>query len=116
MTLCDGFSLGETIRFGSLELIADHFGGLSLSPLGNGSGTTAMSPAYGGPPLPQQIMVENPTEGFPTAPSGEGRNDLPFPRRHDVKASPTSTTTMPRPEGPMTDQVVATIPLWHGTL
>jgi hypothetical protein len=31
---CDGFSLGETIRFGSLELITDRFSRLSLSPLG----------------------------------------------------------------------------------
>jgi hypothetical protein len=29
---CVGFSLGETIHFGSLEFIADRFGGLSLSP------------------------------------------------------------------------------------
>jgi hypothetical protein len=49
---CDGFSLSETIRFGSLELIADHFGCLSLSPHGNGSGTTSMVPACGRPPFP----------------------------------------------------------------
>jgi hypothetical protein len=30
--MCDGFSLGETVLFGSLEFIADCFGGLSLSP------------------------------------------------------------------------------------
>jgi hypothetical protein len=35
--LSSGFSLGETICFGSLEVIADHFGGLSLSPTGDGS-------------------------------------------------------------------------------
>jgi hypothetical protein len=34
--LCDGFSLGETICFGSLEFIADRFGGLILSPMGGG--------------------------------------------------------------------------------
>jgi hypothetical protein len=107
---CDGFSLGETICFGSLELITDQFGGMSLSPLWNGLGTTAMGPACGGSLLPQWIMVGNPTEGFPTAPSGEGRTDLPFPGRHDMKASPTSTTTMPRPESPPINQAMATIP------
>jgi hypothetical protein len=30
---CSGFSLSETIRFGSLEFITDLFGGLSLSPM-----------------------------------------------------------------------------------
>jgi hypothetical protein len=29
---CGGFSLNESIHFGSLEFIADCFGGLSLSP------------------------------------------------------------------------------------
>jgi hypothetical protein len=50
--LCDDFSLGETVRFRSLELISDCFDGLSLSPLGNGSGTTAMRSALGGTPPP----------------------------------------------------------------
>jgi hypothetical protein len=30
--MCGGFSLGETIHFGSLQFIADYFGGLSLPP------------------------------------------------------------------------------------
>jgi hypothetical protein len=34
----DVFSFGETILFRSLRFIADHFGGLSLSPIGDGSG------------------------------------------------------------------------------
>jgi hypothetical protein len=34
---CEGFSLGETICFRSIEFIAYHFGGLSLSPFGDGS-------------------------------------------------------------------------------
>jgi hypothetical protein len=47
----DVSSLDGTICFGSLEFIADRFGGLSLSPLGDGFGTIAMSPARGEPPL-----------------------------------------------------------------
>jgi hypothetical protein len=36
---CGGFSLGETIRLGNFEFIADYFGGLSLSPKRGDSGT-----------------------------------------------------------------------------
>jgi hypothetical protein len=43
---CDDFSLNETVRFGSLELIVDHFSGLSLSPLG-----TAQAPLPWVPPM-----------------------------------------------------------------
>jgi hypothetical protein len=38
-----GFALGETIRFGSLEFIADRFGDLSLSPEGNDSGAVCLA-------------------------------------------------------------------------
>jgi hypothetical protein len=47
---CGGFSLSETIRFGSLKFIADRFGGLSLSPTGDGLDAIAMGSAHGGPP------------------------------------------------------------------
>jgi hypothetical protein len=73
---CDGFSLGETIRFGNLEFIADRFGDLSLSPLGDGLGTIIIGPAHGGPPLLYYTMMGGPTEGFPMTPNGEGRTDL----------------------------------------
>jgi hypothetical protein len=48
----DVSSLGRTIHFWSHELIADRFGGQILSPLGDGSDTIVMSPAYSEPPLP----------------------------------------------------------------
>jgi hypothetical protein len=110
---CDGFSHSETVLFWILKLIADHFGGLSLFPLGNGSGTTAMGPACGRPPLPQQIMVGNPTEWLTMAPSGEGRTNLPFLGRNNMKASLTSTTTTPWPESPPVDQATVTILPWY---
>jgi hypothetical protein len=46
---CGGFSFNETILFGSLEFIADCFGGLSFSPRRNDSGTAFMGSARIGP-------------------------------------------------------------------
>jgi hypothetical protein len=45
---CGGFTLGEIIRFGSLEFIADNFRSLSLSPKGNDSGADFRGMAHGG--------------------------------------------------------------------
>jgi hypothetical protein len=42
---CEGFSLGKTICFRSLEFIANQFGVLSLSPLG-----TTQAPSSRAPP------------------------------------------------------------------
>jgi hypothetical protein len=106
---CDGFSLGETISFGNLEFIADLFGGLSLSPLRDGSGVIIMGPTHCEPQLLQHTMTGDPTEGFPTTPNGEGRIDLPFLGRHNMKAPPTSTTTIPRPGNSRADQATMTI-------
>jgi hypothetical protein len=50
LLLCVGFSLGETIHFESLEFITDRFGGLSLSPMGNGSDAIIMGSAHDRPP------------------------------------------------------------------
>jgi hypothetical protein len=49
---CNIFSLSDTIRFGSVEFIADHFSSLSLSPMGDGSDAAVMFSTYGGPPSP----------------------------------------------------------------
>jgi hypothetical protein len=47
---CEGFSLGKTIRFGSVKFVTDRFGRLSLSSFGDSSGVDT-GPAYGEPPL-----------------------------------------------------------------
>jgi hypothetical protein len=39
---CGGFSSGETIHFGGVEFIVDHFGDLSLTPRGSDSDATPM--------------------------------------------------------------------------
>jgi hypothetical protein len=59
---CGGFFLGKTIRFGSLEFISDHFGGLSLSPMGDGSDAIVMGSARGGPPYPLRAMMGDSAE------------------------------------------------------
>jgi hypothetical protein len=65
----DVSSLGGIIHFGSVEFITDRFSSLSLSPLGDGSGTIVMSPAHGEPPLLQRAITRGPIEGHPTTPN-----------------------------------------------
>jgi hypothetical protein len=86
---CGDFSLGETIRFGSLEFIADRFDGLSLSPMADGSDTIVMGSTCGGPPSTLQAMMRDSAEEFHTASDKEGRIDLLSPRKHGTGALPT---------------------------
>jgi hypothetical protein len=108
-SLGDGFPLGKTIRFGSLESVVDRFSGLSLPP-GGGSVAIIMGLAHGGPPLLQQTMTASPIKGFPVAPGREGRTDLLFPGRHGMESPATSTTAITRPENHPIDQATMTIP------
>jgi hypothetical protein len=48
---CDGFTLGETVRFGRLEFISDCFDSLILSPKGNDSDTFFVGTGRSGSPL-----------------------------------------------------------------
>jgi hypothetical protein len=61
----DIFTLGETIHFESVEFITNQFGGLSPSPLEDGSGTIITDPAHGEPLLLQQTMIGGPIVGSP---------------------------------------------------
>jgi hypothetical protein len=47
---CGGFFLGETIRLGSFEFIADYFDSLSLSLRRGDSGATFMGSTHSGTP------------------------------------------------------------------
>jgi hypothetical protein len=53
-----GFTLGETIHFGSLEFIVDHFGNLSLSSEESGSGAIFIGMVHNGSPSLHTILEE----------------------------------------------------------
>jgi hypothetical protein len=111
---CDVFSLGETIRFGRLEFIADRFSVLSLSPMGDGSGATIMGSTCGVTPSPLRAMIGDSIKEFHTASDKEGKIDLPSLRRHDTEASTAPATTIPWLETTLTAQAMMTILLWQG--
>jgi hypothetical protein len=74
---CGGFSLGEKVHFGSLEFIADCYGGLSLSPKGSDSGTVLMGTTHSRS-LSLRAMIEESTEFYTTS-SREGASASPSP-------------------------------------
>jgi hypothetical protein len=74
---CGGFSLDETVHFGSLEFITDCFGGLSLSPRGDGSDAAFMGSTHSRPRSPLRAMIRDSTEEFHTDSAGEGGSNLP---------------------------------------
>jgi hypothetical protein len=61
---CDVFSLDETIHFGSLEFIANHFGGLRLFPMGDGSRAVVMGSTHGGTPFLLWAMIGDSVRDF----------------------------------------------------
>jgi hypothetical protein len=60
--MCGGFFIGETVRFGNFELIAEYFGDLSLSPRRGDAGDTFMSSTHSGTPSPWWAMIEDSIE------------------------------------------------------
>jgi hypothetical protein len=109
---CGGFSLGETICFGSLEFIADFFGGLCLSLGREGSDATVIGATHNGPPSPLRAMIWDSAEEFHTTSDGEGGYDLPSRIRHGAGASPAPTATISWPENTPTAQAMVMIPPW----
>jgi hypothetical protein len=91
----DGFSIGETIHFWSLEFIIYCFGGLSLSPKGTNPGVVFVGIARSGS-LSLWTMIDDSTEELYTASSGEGSSGLPISQRHGMGALPAPTATSPR--------------------
>jgi hypothetical protein len=74
---CGGFSLGEIVRFRSLEFIADCFNSLSLSPKGSNSSVVFMGTTRSGSPSLHTIL-EDSTDEFDMISSTEGSSNYPI--------------------------------------
>jgi hypothetical protein len=107
---CGGFSLIQTICFGSLEFITDCFSSLSLSPRGDGSDATFMGSTRSGPPSPLWAMIGDSIKEFHTSLGRGGGPGHPSPRRHAVGAPPVPTTTTAWLEDTSTTQAMTMIP------
>jgi hypothetical protein len=92
---CGGFSLDEPIHLGNIEFITDYFNGLSLSPRRGNKDAIFVGLTRSGASTPQRAMIEDSTEKFLTALSGEGSFSHPSPRRCRTGApfACTATTT-----------------------
>jgi hypothetical protein len=105
----DGSSLSETIRFESLEFIADCFINLSLSPKGSDSCVIFMGTTHSGSPSLCNILDDS-TDEFYMASNREGSSNLPVSRRHSMGTPPAPIATTPWLEDVLNPQTMATVP------
>jgi hypothetical protein len=92
--MCGGISLGETVHFGSLELIVNCFDSLGLSPKGSDSSVIFIEATRSGSPS-LRAMIEDSTDEFYTTSSGEGSFSLSVSRRHNTRPPPALIATTP---------------------
>jgi hypothetical protein len=92
---CGGFSLGETIRFGSPEFFIDYFMGM----------------ARNGSPSLHTILEDTADEFYMTC-SGEGSSDFPISLRHRMGTPPSPLATTLWTEDASTPQTMAMDPPW----
>jgi hypothetical protein len=92
-----GFAPGETICFGSLEFIADHFSNLSLSPEGNDSGTVFIGMVPNESPSLHTILEESSDESDTTL-GGGGSSSFHDPRGCNVVTPIVPIATTPPSE------------------
>jgi hypothetical protein len=114
--MCGGFSLGETVRLGNFEFIADYFGGLSLSPRRGDIDVSFMGPTRSGASTPRRTMIGDFAEEFLTMPSGEGSFGLPSPRRRGTGVLLAPVTITLWKENSLTAQATMTVPPWTAML
>jgi hypothetical protein len=93
---CGGVSHGETVCLKNFDFIADYFSGLSLSHRRDNEGNAFMGATHSTASTPWWDMIEDSTEEFLTASSGEGSFNLPSPRRRNTIALPAPAATTPR--------------------
>jgi hypothetical protein len=106
-----GFSLGETVHFGSLEFIVDCFSSMSLSPKGSNLGIVFMGATCSWSPLLRTILKDS-TDEFYTTSSREGSSGHPVSRRCNMGTPYAPIATTPWPEDAFTPQTMMTVPPW----
>jgi hypothetical protein len=105
---CGGFSLDETIRFGSLEFIINCFGSLSFYPKENNSSTIFVETVRNESPSLCAIIEDSIDEFYMTS-SGEGNSGFPISRRCSMGTPPTPITTTPWSEDAPPLQTITTV-------
>jgi hypothetical protein len=106
-----GLIPGETICFGSLEFIADHFDNLSFSPEMNDSGVVFVGMVQNRSPFVHTILEKSSNEGDTALVEG-GSSGFPDPRGCNVVTPTAPITTKPPPENTMTLVTIPTVQLW----
>jgi hypothetical protein len=99
---CGGFSQGEPVHLENFEFIVDYFGGLSLSPRGSNEGAIFVGSTCSGASTPPRATIEDSTEEYLKALSGEGGIEHLSPRRRSTGALLAPTSTMTWKEAPST--------------
>jgi hypothetical protein len=105
------FTHGETIHFGSLEFIANHFSNLSLFDEGKASGAMFVGMAHNGSPSLHTILEDSADEGDTTS-SGGGSTGFPISLECNVVTPTIHITTTQPPEGIPSPLTIAIAPLW----
>jgi hypothetical protein len=95
---CGGLSLGEPVRVGNFQFIANYFGGLSLYPRRGDEATAFVGSTHSWASTLQWATMEDSIEEFLTVSCVEGSFGHPSPRWHGMRDPPAPITTTSWPE------------------